>query len=240
MLVYIVLGIGADDIFVFVDAWNQSALIDPKIRGDRQRRMAYTFRRASKAMAVTSSTTSVAMFANFFGDVMPIKSFGVFAGVIVPVNFLLVVMFFPAGITLYETYIKSKPACICWGDKCTNKEGELGKVETFFDTTLNNFVHKARWFIIVLAGIWCGISAWQASEVTPASKVDDFIDREHPLMRAGYVFTEEFHAAPEGKASVTIVWGVKGYNTDDTELWDADKMGKLIWDDDFALASPEA
>ena len=98
MLIYIILGIGADDIFVFVDAWNQSALIDPNLKGDNQRRMAYTFRRASRAMAVTSSTTCVAMFANYFGKMMPIQSFGIFAGVIVPINFFLVVMFFPSAI----------------------------------------------------------------------------------------------------------------------------------------------
>ena len=85
--------------------------------------MAYTFRRATRAMAVTSSTTSVAMLANFFGDIMPVKSFGVFAGVIVPVNFLLVVMFYPSAVTLYERHVKKKActACDSCCAKCTNK-----------------------------------------------------------------------------------------------------------------------
>jgi hypothetical protein len=35
MIIYIVLGIAADDIFVFFDAWNQSAHIDPTILDTR-------------------------------------------------------------------------------------------------------------------------------------------------------------------------------------------------------------
>lgn len=64
IIVYIVLGIAADDIFVFYDAWVQSKHIDPKIIDSQERRLAYSFRRAVRAMAITSSTTSVAFFAN--------------------------------------------------------------------------------------------------------------------------------------------------------------------------------
>jgi len=120
--------------------------------------MAYTFRRATRAMAVTSSTTCVAMLANFFGEIMPVQSFGVFAGVIVPVNFMLVIMFYPSAVTIYERKIKYK--CVCWGDRCTNKKGEPGKVEDFCDRTLNTFVHKARWVIIAISGIWLIITIW--------------------------------------------------------------------------------
>lgn len=102
LVVFIVLGIAADDIFVFVDGWRQSANIN-LFKHDVKRRMAYSFRRAVRAMAVTSSTTSVAFMANYFSPLMPIKAFGIFAGIIIPVNYLLVVMVFPPATIFFET-----------------------------------------------------------------------------------------------------------------------------------------
>ena len=46
--VFVILGIGADDIFVYVDAWKQSALEDPSISGSYETRFAWAYRRASK------------------------------------------------------------------------------------------------------------------------------------------------------------------------------------------------
>lgn len=103
--VYIVLGIAADDIFVFIDAWRQSLNMAPEIfSNNKKKRMAYAFRRAVRAMAVTSSTTSVAFLANIFSPLMEIQSFGIFSGVIIPVNYLLVVMMLPPAVIVYEKY----------------------------------------------------------------------------------------------------------------------------------------
>ena len=102
VVIFIVMGIAADDIFVFYDAWRQSETIE-ELNGDVNKRMSYTFRRSRRAMAVTSSTTSAAFFANLYSPLMSIKSFGVFAGVIVPVNYLLVIVFFPSIIMIHES-----------------------------------------------------------------------------------------------------------------------------------------
>lgn len=102
VVIFIVMGIAADDIFVFYDAWRQSETIE-EFNGDINKRMSYTFRRSRRAMAVTSSTTSAAFFANLYSPLMTIKSFGVFAGVIVPVNYLLVMVFFPSIIMIHES-----------------------------------------------------------------------------------------------------------------------------------------
>ena len=66
--------------------------------------MAYTFRRASRAMAMTSSTTAAAFLANIFSPIMPIKSFGIYSGIIVPLNFFMTVTMFPSATIIYETY----------------------------------------------------------------------------------------------------------------------------------------
>lgn len=104
-----VLGIAADDIFVFIDAWKRSAFLHPQVfQGKKEKRMAYAFRSSARAMAITSSTTSVAFFANIFSPLLPIRSFGIFSGVIIPVNFVLVVMFMPSATIIYEEYVEKR------------------------------------------------------------------------------------------------------------------------------------
>lgn len=75
--------------------------------------MAFAFRRGARAMAVTSSTTAVAFMANIFSTIMPIRGFGIYSGIIVPVNFFLVVMILPPAVILYERYIDG-----CWTRIC--------------------------------------------------------------------------------------------------------------------------
>jgi len=58
--------------------------------------MAYAFRRSFRAIAVTSSTTAVAFLANATSDIRPIRAFGIFAAIIIPVNFLIVITIMPS------------------------------------------------------------------------------------------------------------------------------------------------
>jgi len=70
MIIYIVLGIAADDVFVFYDAYQQSKEMDTRIMNTYEQRLAYSFRRSARAMAITSSTTAVAFFANGLSKLM--------------------------------------------------------------------------------------------------------------------------------------------------------------------------
>jgi predicted RND superfamily exporter protein len=109
MVVFLVLGISADNIFVIWDAWQQSDTY-PEFSGNQKKRMAYTFRRASKAIMATSSTTAFAFLSNGFSSLMPVSAFGYFAFVIVPVNYVLIVFYFPAFLIVYENIVKEKEA----------------------------------------------------------------------------------------------------------------------------------
>ena len=55
--IFIVIGIGADDVFVFVDAWKQAASMMRSGSDQVHKRMAWTLQRAGGAMFVTSTTT---------------------------------------------------------------------------------------------------------------------------------------------------------------------------------------
>ena len=107
MVVFVMLGLAADNIFVLWDAWRQSDSY-PQLNGNLKKRMAYTIKRASKAILATSSTTAFAFFSNGFSSIMPVSAFGFFAAIIVPINFILIVFYFPAYIIIYETTYQYK------------------------------------------------------------------------------------------------------------------------------------
>jgi hypothetical protein len=75
---FIMLGIGADDIFVLNDAWKQSALLFG--RGDLERRMEWAIAKSSRSIFTTSFTTAVAFFGNLVSHIPPLKYFGLMTG----------------------------------------------------------------------------------------------------------------------------------------------------------------
>ena len=86
---------------------------------NKQKRMAYSFRRAAHVMAVTSSTTGVAFMSNYFNPLMPMKSVGIFAGVLIPMNYFLVILLMPSAVLFYEDRIEGK-FCLCCRKKKTD------------------------------------------------------------------------------------------------------------------------
>ena len=85
--------------------------------------MAYSVKRAAKAIAVTSSTTSVAFFANAGSPLIPIKAFGIYASIMVIVNYGMVILVMPSVQMIYETKIKHKEKCPC-ACGCSKKDNK--------------------------------------------------------------------------------------------------------------------
>ena len=54
LVVYIILAVGADDVFVFVDTYKQSFYAGPEVNKSLAHRMSHVFRRAGLAMLITS------------------------------------------------------------------------------------------------------------------------------------------------------------------------------------------
>ena len=105
LVIFILLGIAADNFFIFNDAWTQ-ALAYPTLKSDSEKRLAYTYRRAARAIIVTSSTTAIAFLSTCFSPIMPIASFGVWASTCVIVNFFMTITLFPAFLSIHEKYVK--------------------------------------------------------------------------------------------------------------------------------------
>jgi len=105
LAVFIVLGIGADDIFVFTDAWRQSSTMPPHISGSYSSRMLFTYKRTAQAVFNTSFTTAVAFFGTAVSPVMPVAAFGILAALAILMCYLLVITWWPAVIMVWELYL---------------------------------------------------------------------------------------------------------------------------------------
>ena len=101
-LVFLV-GIGADDAFVYYDIWRQTRDANPN--ANIMQLTLKTLRYAAVSMFVTSLTTASAFYAGVSSTITPIKLFGIFAGTSILTNYLLMITYFPAVVALHEKWV---------------------------------------------------------------------------------------------------------------------------------------
>ena len=101
-LVFLV-GIGADDAFVYYDIWRQTRAANPN--ANIMQLTLKTLRYAALSMLVTSLTTASAFFAGVSSAITAVKLFGLFAGTSILTNYLLMITYFPACVALHEKWV---------------------------------------------------------------------------------------------------------------------------------------
>ena len=101
-LVFLV-GIGADDAFVYYDIWRQTLAANPC--ANIMQLTLKTLRYAALSMLVTSLTTASAFFAGVSSSITGIRLFGLFAGTSILTNYLLMITYFPAVVALHEKWV---------------------------------------------------------------------------------------------------------------------------------------
>jgi predicted RND superfamily exporter protein len=119
MMIFVILGIGADDVFVLVDAWKQSG--QQGFGDDLQTRFSWAYRRARNSMLVTTMTTFSGFFAAGLSDVPSISGFGFFAALVVFWDYIMCITFFASLTVVYHKYFEQKNVC-CFG----NLTGHMG------------------------------------------------------------------------------------------------------------------
>jgi len=115
LAIFIVLAIGADDIFVFLDAYKQSAHEGPEVLVDLETRMSWVYRRAGTAMLITSATTCSAFLCTCFTPLAEIMSFGIMASLVILMDYIWVMTLFCTACTIYHNMYDQEgaqcPAC---------------------------------------------------------------------------------------------------------------------------------
>jgi hypothetical protein len=77
--IFIILGIGCDDIFIFMDTWKQSSEGE---FDNLAHRLSRVYKTAAKTTFITSFTTMVAFLSNMQSPLLAIYSFGLFSAIL--------------------------------------------------------------------------------------------------------------------------------------------------------------
>jgi hypothetical protein len=115
---FIILGIGADDIFVLVDAFKQASLEPEHISGSLETRFAWAYNRAASAMFATSLTTCAAFAACADSVIWDVAGFGLVSSVCIACDYLLVISWLAASLVVQERHLQgcmkdTSPANLC-------------------------------------------------------------------------------------------------------------------------------
>jgi predicted RND superfamily exporter protein len=259
--IFILLGIGADDVFIMVDRWKQSAYRPGCTT--HAKRMAWAFKSAAKSMFVTSFTTSIAFFINASSTIAPIRVFGIFVGILILINYIFVITMYPAWVSIWGHYfenqcldkqIKSctnrKPHDLAENEKKEdvsvpqdlaekNRVKKMRFIERFFYFKYYRFIRFWRWLImLVLLGAFIGLLV-MATRLQPAQEPAKFIPDDYPLARAFTLSGEAFNSTP-AVSTVNIYWGVLGVDRTGTDPNDPNDIGVPIWDPAFDVSSAAA
>jgi predicted RND superfamily exporter protein len=241
--VFVVIGIGADDVFVFMDAWKQTVQVlgeDAEISD----RMAYVIHRAGGSMFITSLTTSSAFVANAMSPVTSLRCFGLFCAIVIIVDYFLMLCYVPALVVIYERYVVRgegmvgsclKPLCCQFCKCCTfcqvpQDPTQLRPTERWFKNSLGPFILKGKFvFLAVLVGVASFLS-FKASQLSRStSSAFQTFKPEHPMERYDLELKEYFNLGGsgdvDGTMGATFVFGI--YGEDNGNHWDPDDWGKL-------------
>ena len=110
LAIFIILGIGSDNIFVFMDTWKEYGRNHPN--ADLVTRLSVVFKSAAKATFITSLTTTIAFLSNVQSPLLAVSSFGLFSAILVAVNYCSCTLFLPTVITFHEQ--RRKGRCCFW------------------------------------------------------------------------------------------------------------------------------
>mmetsp|Transcript_25152 Transcript_25152/g.32682 ORF Transcript_25152/g.32682 Transcript_25152/m.32682 type:complete len:932 (-) Transcript_25152:127-2922(-) len=126
LAIFVILGVGADNVFVFTDAWNQMKAY-PQLEADDELRLAMTFRRAARMTLATSFTTFSAFMATGISKIMPIATFAYFASCVIMCDFILVLTFYTPALVIKKRYLDKccGPGCCCCC--CQKKSAEISE-----------------------------------------------------------------------------------------------------------------
>ena len=260
LIIFVILGIGADDAFVLVDAFTQSHhLVVPsesESDSDDHRlllvRMSYAYKRASKAMLVTTLTTAIAFGATALSPLMPIAAFGIWATLCVLANYALVITLYPCLVSIHYLYVRRYEqkamlrlkGLVCWetrkhsllmGD--TKRAERARWIERMFRDKFSVFILRFKWLIFVCSMALLAISGYFGSQIEGLSEEEMWFPETHFMQKMIEWPDDYFGGAISELITMRMVWGIEeAVDRENVNTWNPDDWGRVQFDDDFDLS----
>eukprot|EP00930_Biecheleria_cincta_P039629 TRINITY_DN27224_c0_g1_i1.p1 TRINITY_DN27224_c0_g1~~TRINITY_DN27224_c0_g1_i1.p1 ORF type:complete len:1438 (+),score=253.19 TRINITY_DN27224_c0_g1_i1:34-4314(+) len=96
--IFLMLGIGADNLFVFTQFWAQSKAMSSEL----EQRLAWTIKKSAVGCLATSTTTAASFLANLASVIRPLREFGVVVGGSVIGSYVMMCLLLPPIFFLQE------------------------------------------------------------------------------------------------------------------------------------------
>ncbi|CAM9220433.1 unnamed protein product [Discosporangium mesarthrocarpum] len=259
--IFVILGVGADDIFVFTDSWKHARRTMPNSPVIEQ--LLAALHSGGKAMAVTSLTTAISFLANATSEFPAVQSFGIFSAFLVISNFFSVVILFPAITMVYEYYMHDTKGpgpdrgcclttCHCckseWGFSAGSMNGEevkKGKVNIFFEEKFYPFVRRFAKPLLLLYLVIMVFYVIIGSQLVPDSKAPSLLPESDQYFAIGEKLTKYFsRSETSNRVTAEIPFGIIGTDRGDCEGSPCDPTiptdyGSPIWDENIAQIKDE-
>lgn len=266
LVIYLVLGIGADDIFVFKDTFCHIVKAEfPFSRGGRLteeqevKALSLTFQRAGVAIFNTSFTTALAFLSCSVSKCMPMRTCGWYAAACIVTLYVLTLTYFPPVLLFWHRRLQSKRCCCPSfgqrelavapeGEKLDIKESQ-GLVEMFFERVyipvMSKKVGSVRIYALGFFLIMLGVAVQGvifASQLTPPRSEEVWFPGNHMLLSLQEFMADSFYTpAFENYAVITIFFGIAGLDRSGIDVYNPGAyIGKPIFDNGFDLTTSEA
>lgn len=275
LVLIVIVGIGSDDAFIFMKIWQCTfverakkdlnsplsptslsfASTDPysyDATRDLISVMAKTMEHASVSMLVTSLTTAAAFYASYGSSITAVRCFGIFAGTTVLANYLLMITWLPASVSISERiYCFSRS----WFINLNVLSRPADKFAAFYsqfsekiENTIVALIVNYPLFWILLLGSYGLLSAyfvlhWPKLEL-PDTPTFRLFSSDHPfeIYESNYKdlfwFEKMYTSSESFKLPIRFVWGVKP--VDNGDYLDPTSRGKLELDSSFNISAPES
>jgi len=239
MCIFIVCAIGADDIFVFMDAYVQSQYNRTVCR-DMETRFSWVYRKSGLAMMITSLTTCAAFLCCFGTPLPDTQAFGLFAAAVIAADYIFVMTMFCTAVMVYHNRFEKPPMCSCNCYICTcgcclencdcsatnptptekarqastgqHAALERDKIESFFRTKFAPRINdsKTRMVIAVVIIAWLIPAIIWVFKLRPTTKPEQFLNENHPFQKAINVLNNNFGANSQDPGiDIFYIWGLK-------------------------------
>jgi hypothetical protein len=254
LCIFIVTAIGADDIFVFMDSYKQSAHKGTEIVSSFETRMSWVFRRSGSAMLITSVTTCSAFLCTLFSPIAGTKSFGIFAAFVILFDYVLVMTLFCCSVVIYHDRFENKPyccSCTFWKksdstptenalrNQRAGEEPKIDIISLFFRDKLAPFIlnGRNRIFIGLVLLTVIIVSAIYTAKLEPTTSAEQFLDEDHPLQIGVNILSNEFPKTQNDESSkIYFTWGLNSITRDGVnQLLDPEFVGEVSYSTDFTF-----
>ncbi|KAJ6638287.1 Protein dispatched [Pseudolycoriella hygida] len=265
LAVVVIVGIGADDVFIYVTIWNStiaertrlkslnaavasttSISSDSSCSESLSGLIATALKHSALSMFVTSLTTSVAFYTNLLNSITAVRCFGTFAGTVVLCNYVLMITWIPASVSFVERLT-------CCSQEFCNKSADkffsfIQKVTSYIRLSVISSVLRMPYLWIVLFGT-LGIASgvvifyWPKIQLPDSPDFKLFSD-DHPFeiydsqFKNMFWFEKSYTNSDTLRLYIRVVWGV--IPVDNGNYFDPSSRGTLQLDNDFNLSSIES